>query len=131
MKPHPSPSAPEVPGSTGTQACRAAAAQPWGLERARFKALPGSIIHQGLGAASSASPVKLEARPGRGRGGRESAWGKEAGSERLPLPALHPGRSGQLSLGTPGDLGETPLGDLSGALHVSAHPRRSGALLPA
>lgn len=92
-----------------------------------FKARLGSIIRSGLGAAP--------AKPGpdwgrRRREGRESASGKEAGSGRLPLPALHSGRSGQLSLGSPYDLGETPLRDLPRARCTgSAHPRRSGALL--
>lgn len=96
-----------------------------------FKARLGSIIRSGLGAASAAAPAKPGPDWGRRRRERrESASGKEAGSGRLPLPALHSGRSGQLSLGAPYDLGETPLPDLPRARCTgSAHPRRSGALL--
>lgn len=98
-----------------------------------FKAHLGSIIRSGLGAASAAAPAKPGPDWGRRRRreGRESASGKEAGSGRLPLPALHSGRSGQLSLGAPYDLGETPLRDLpkarcTGLPIPSARGRSSG-----
>ncbi|KAB1262838.1 hypothetical protein Cadr_000021153 [Camelus dromedarius] len=92
--------------------------------RARFKARLGSIIRPRLGAASSESPAK----PGGSQPQRRRRAENDTPSPHLL--ALHSERSGQLSRGTSGDLGETPLRDLSEeGCTVSAHPRRSGALL--
>lgn len=99
--------------------------------RARLKARGGSVIRPRLGAASPASPVKLG--PDRGRRRREGGSLHQGRRQQpAPPPPCSPlGAVWQLSLGGPGDLGETPLCDLSGAsCTVSAHPRRSGALLP-
>lgn len=83
--------------------------------RARFKARRGSAVRPGLGAASSASPVK----PGPDWGRRKREGGSLHQRKRQrgapPPPGSPPGVAGQLSLGAPADLGETPLPALLGA----------------
>lgn len=119
MQPRPSPSAPEVPGSAGSQAPRRPDSE---LTEAQLSARAGRCI---ISISSVAGPGLGEEEQGR----KESASGKEAAASASP-PCSPLGDVWQLNLGAPGDLGETPLRDLSEAgCTVSAHPRRSGALL--
>ena len=120
MEPRLSPWAPEMPGSTGSRAFRAGL--PGGPDsKLQLSARGWELHHQHL-------PLS---RSGLEKGGAGSRPRGRRRAENAPPPlALHSGRSGQFSLGAPGDLGETPLRDLSGeGCTVSAHPRRSGALL--
>lgn len=120
MEPRLSPRAPEMPGSTGSRVFRAAL--PGGPDSELQLSARGWELHpQHL--PLSRSGLEKEEAGSRPQGRRRA--------EHAPPPlALHSGQSGQFSLGAPGDLGETPLRDLSGeGCTVSAHPRRSGALL--